>query len=125
MPRVPRAFRVAEKVREIVAMELLQSGDPRLTLISITSASISKDLREANIYWTSLGMAGSEGREKAAEALREGQGRIKSAVAKKLGIYCTPNLRFFYDDTLDVTDQVDALLKKVAAKDSQISGKKD
>lgn len=123
MPRVPRAFRVAEKLREIIAIELLQSGNPSLSLVSITSTSISKDLREANIYWTAFG--GAESRDRVQEALQEAQGKIKSVVAKKLGVYCTPNLRFFYDNTLDIKDEVDALMRKVAEKEKSLSSDKE
>jgi ribosome-binding factor A len=115
MTKIPRAFRVAERIREIVATQLIRMADPRLGLISITMVRLSSDLREANVYWTVSG--GREREPEVTEGLSSIVGRLKGIVGKELGIRFAPNLRFFYDDTMDTQDQVNALLERVKEKE--------
>jgi ribosome-binding factor A len=46
-----RTYRVAERIRELLAQELLQLADPRFNLVTITSVVTSADLRHAKVYW--------------------------------------------------------------------------
>ena len=54
MPReYPRARRVEEQLKRLLA-ELVRREvkDPRIGLITITSAEVSRDLTHANVYFT-------------------------------------------------------------------------
>ena len=112
MGKPPRAFRVAENLREVIATELLSCADPRLELVSITSVTISPDLREANVYWT---VHDSNSRkDSTTEGLSASENKFKKAISKKLDLRFIPNLRFFYDNTFDTIDEVDKLMEKIA-----------
>lgn len=103
-----RAFKVAEKIRSIIATELLDIADPRLQLITITSVAVSPDLRHARIYWV---VAGASDRIPEAEAGFKSAGRhLRRSMGKSLGTKFVPELKFFYDDTLDTVEKVDRLL---------------
>jgi ribosome-binding factor A len=39
-------------------------------------------------------------------------------VSKQLGIRFTPELRFYYDDTLDTVENVERLMAKIKPKDN-------
>ena len=119
MTKTPRAYRVAEQIREILAMEIIGSVDPRLKLVSLTAATISSDLREANIYWSVFG----ENREEEVTAgLQAARGRLRSIVGKKLSLRVVPNLRFFHDNTLQTMSEVAELMNKVADKEGHKNG---
>jgi ribosome-binding factor A len=108
MAQKRRTYRVAEKIRSIVATELLQLDDPRLMLVTITSVHLSPDLRHARIYWmVSLGAERIPGAE---EAFRELGSHVRHVLGKKLGTRYVPEVKFFYDDTLDTVEQVERLL---------------
>ncbi len=106
-----RQYRVGEKLQTIVAQELQRVGDPRFSMVTISSVVMSPDLRYASVYWVA---SGGEGRIPEVEEAFEGaQGRIRRVVAKSLGTRFVPELRFFYDNTLDTVDHIERLLNTV------------
>jgi len=104
-------------VREIVALQLLQMTDPRFSLVTVTSASISPDLRNAKVYWSVVG--GKERTEEVREAFRHAEHIFRRALAKELSVRFVPEIRFYYDDTADTAATVDALLKRIATDNSE------
>ena len=132
-----RIFRVAERVQEIVARELLRCGDPRLALVTITSARVSSDLRNAKLYWTvPEGIAiGAEVLENSTEsptaaeiakqpakvdrhsvesALEGATALFRRNLAAELDLRFVPELKFFYDDTYETGQKVEALFRKIS-----------
>jgi ribosome-binding factor A len=105
-----RQYRVGEKIREILATELLRVGDERLTMLNVNMVRVSSDLRIASIYYLPLGDTVT--REAAQEALEKHKGHLRHVLGKSLGIQFVPELRFFYDETRTVMEQVEALLHK-------------
>ena len=108
MAKPPRAYRVSEQIRTVIATELLKIGDPRLGLISVTSVTVSPDLREASIYWNIYG--GQEKVVPAQHGLESVKGRMRSMLGKKMKIRYVPNIRFIYDNTLDTMEEVEKLI---------------
>lgn len=105
-----RTHRVAEKVREIVASQLLHSADERLSLVTVTAVTITKDLRIAKVYWNITG--DEQRRRDAEEAFKSAAGYLRREVGKSLDAKFVPDLKFFYDTTLDTLEEVDRLLQK-------------
>jgi len=110
-----RMHRVAERIREVLAIELLHANDERFQLVSITRVMITADLREAKVYWN---VSGSSNRRIEVEnAFEKAKGYFRSSLSKKLDIKHTPSLTFFYDDTLDTVEEVDRLLAEVRTRE--------
>jgi ribosome-binding factor A len=109
-----RVFRVAEKIREIIAGELYHAADPRFSLVTITSVVVSSDLREAKIYWNVFGEKSRI--EEVRDAFSAAGGMFKKCLARNLKTKFVPSLRFFYDDTLDTCEAVDKLVARVCEK---------
>ncbi len=112
-----RQYRVAEKIREIVAQEIIRSEDPGLHLVTINNVIVSNDLRIAKVYWIVSG--GERRRREVEEALKRASGYLRSGLAKSLKTRFTPELRFYYDDTFDTLDEVEDLLSKVQQEGSK------
>src|SRR5262245_53124124 len=107
-----RVFQIAEKIRNVVALEILHAADPRFSLVTIT-AVVSPDLRQAKIYWV---VSGDEERHaEVEEAFEAAAGLLKRVIGKELGIRFVPEIKFFYDDTLDATEEVERLFAKIHA----------
>jgi ribosome-binding factor A len=106
-----RRFRVAERLHSVIASQLLRLSDPRLCLVTITAVQVSPDLRHARVYWVATNS--EDRREEVAEGLISAQKLLRTAVGKELSIRCAPELKFFYDDTLDVQREVDVLMNSV------------
>ncbi|MFZ0390327.1 MAG: 30S ribosome-binding factor RbfA [Calditrichia bacterium] len=107
-----RQRKLADQIKKTVSQIIDQKlKDPRKGFITVTHLRLSSDLRVANIYFTVLG--DEEKRQQSLEALESGNGFIRSELAPNLKLRFVPELRFFYDDTLDYSQKIESLLKKV------------
>ena len=111
-----RVFQVAEKIREIIASELMRTADPRFSMVTVTSVMASPDMRQAKVYWIVTG--GKDRIAEVTEAFTGAAGMFRRALGAGLGIRFVPQLKFFYDDTIDTSDEVARLLAKVRAQSS-------
>ena len=106
-----RVFQIAEKIRNVVATELISLADRRFTLVTITSVVVSPDLRQAKVYWV---VSGDEERHsEVEEAFDSATGHFKRVIGRALGIKFVPEVKYFYDDTLDATAEVEKLFARI------------
>lgn len=111
-----RVFQVGERIKELVAEHLNRVADPRFNLVTITSVMVSPDLRNAKVYWVVSIFGEAERAERIAEvqeAFDAAAGMFRKMASKALGIRFTPELRFYYDDTLDTVENVERLMAKI------------
>ncbi len=106
------ADEIKKKVSQIIDRKL---KDPRKGFITITGVKVSGDLRIASIYFTSLG--DEEQRKNSKKALESAQNFIRNELGPHLKMRFTPELRFFYDDTLDYSQHIDDLIRKIHSED--------
>lgn len=107
-----RIYKIAERIRSTVALYLLRLSDPRFNLVTITAARVTSDLRLAKIYWSVIG--DKDRIKEVGQAFESARGLFKKELSTDLGIKFVPELKFFYDDTLDVVDETRVLLDKIA-----------
>lgn len=106
-----RPERVRGLLQETVAEILLREvKDPRVEGITLTGVDITPDLKLAKIYFSTLQ---SENREAALAGLKSAAGYIKRQIAIRLQLRHTPELRFFYDTTLEKANRLESLLRQV------------
>ena len=107
-----RIERVNQQVkREIGRIIQLELSDPRLEFVSITSVEVSKDLRNARVYFSVIG--DESRKEGAAKGLNGAGGTIRGILARKLNMRCTPELRFHYDKSIEYSSVVEETLKEI------------
>lgn len=107
-----RADRVGQAIFEQVATLVRERlADPRLTGVQITSVKVTKDLRLARIYY----FIGGDAKTRAAcqAGLAAASGFLKRAVAGALAMKFTPELQFFFDESIEYGERVDALLESL------------
>ncbi len=117
MAQKRRIYQIAEKIRTTIASQLFHVADPRFSLVTITSVVASPDLRHAKVYWVATG--GKERQGEIAQAFESASGLLKRYVGEALGIRFSPDLRFYYDDTLDTVDEVERLFAKIKRPSSE------
>lgn len=111
-----RVYQVAERIKELVAEHLLHTADPRFSLVTITSVMVSPDLRSSKVYWVVSFLSDTDRSERIAEvheAFEAAQGHFRRILAKRLGVRFVPDIRFYYDDTLDTAEHVERLMERV------------
>lgn len=107
----PRALRVNEVLRQVVAEELerLADADERLRLVTVTSVDTSADLRSAVVYLGSIG-------DDAAEALEERRAQVQRAVGRQVRMKRTPRLQFMADPAVSAGARVDEILRRLGER---------
>ncbi|MBT8373236.1 MAG: 30S ribosome-binding factor RbfA [Desulfobacterales bacterium] len=108
-----RADRVSGLIQEALSDLLKKSiHDPRLQMATITKVKMSADLKLARIYFAIFG--DDQKSEDAVNGFDSARGFIKRNLASRLGLRYMPELKFFYDESLDYGTHIDQLLKKLA-----------
>jgi ribosome-binding factor A len=104
----PRALRVNQVVRQVVAEELerLADADERLRLLTVTSVDTSPDLRQATVFVASLG-------DDAAEALEERRGQLQRHLGREVRLKRTPRLQFTADPAVSAGERVEEVLRRL------------
>jgi ribosome-binding factor A len=108
-----RSERVGELLTEVIADVLREDiRDPRVTAVTITGAKVTKDLRQARIYFTILGGA-SENKDSVLAGLKSALGFIRARIGKQLKLRFVPAIEFFYDESVDEAERIEKLLRQV------------
>jgi ribosome-binding factor A len=109
----PRADRVGDEIREIVASTLLlDAGDPRLQELEVTGVRVSSDLSTARVFWVPVAReVPTEGQVKQfARALASAAGFLRGRVAQRLRLRHTPELSFEFDESVERGRRMERLL---------------
>lgn len=107
----PRALRVNEVLRQILAEELerLADADERLRLVTVTSVDTSADLRTATVYLVELD-------EETEAALDERRAQLQRAVGRQVRMKRTPRLQFTADPAVREGERVEEILRRLGAE---------
>ena len=107
-----RSDRVADIIkREVSDILFREVKDPRLSFITITSVDLTKDLRNAKIYYTSLKEA--EELEEIKKSLKKAVGFVQRELGKRVHLRYLPQLSFVYDTSLEYGNRMDRILNKI------------
>ncbi len=81
-------------------------------MATITGVKLSNDLRTAYVYFSVIG--GEERRQQVLDGFHSSLGFIKRQLADRLGLRYMPEIRFFYDPSLDYGAKIDQVIKELA-----------
>ncbi|AYF98858.1 30S ribosome-binding factor RbfA [Protaetiibacter intestinalis] len=114
----PRAAKVADRIREIIARRLERGiRDPRLGFVTITDVRVTGDLQHASVFYTVYGS--EEERVDSAAALKAATGMLRTEVGKNLNLRLTPSLEFIADAIPENAAAIDALLREATERDNE------
>ena len=122
---IKRSAKVAEAIRgELMNMVLAGDvHDPGVQSAVISAVRLSDDLRMARVYARTLELSVDEGdRQRLLDALNRARGYLRREVAQRLQLRYAPELRFFWDDSIDEGRQIEALLREVRGDADDGSG---
>lgn len=112
-----RAEKVSNEIRKAIVKPIAQlANEHNAGLLTVTTVHISKDLRVARVYFSLMG--GKIGKSQFIDILELNKSEIRRHLANTLRLRFVPDLKFFYDDTLDTIEHIDNLLKKIKSNDS-------
>ncbi|MFT4284851.1 MAG: 30S ribosome-binding factor RbfA [Protaetiibacter sp.] len=114
----PRAAKVADRIREIIAQRLERGiRDPRLGFVTITDVRVTGDLQHASVFYTVYGT--EEERTDSAAALKAATGMLRTEVGRNLNLRLTPSLEFIADAIPENAAAIDALLREASERDNE------
>jgi ribosome-binding factor A len=108
-----RSRRVAKNLKRELARIVQESSDPRFLHITITDAEVTRDLKYATIYYTTMGHPES------GAALRKASGYIKNQLAQRLMIRFIPELRFKEDKSYEYGRHIDEIIDNIKGEKGQ------
>ena len=117
-----RALRVGDQIqRDLAQLLQFEVKDPRIGFITLTGVEVSPDYSHAKVFFSSLSDIDSsiKGSSKKIEEILAGlnaaKGFLRREIGKSLSIHQTPELHFFYDDSVSrgaaMSSLIDTALK--------------
>ena len=79
-------------------------------MITLTGVQMTPDLHTARVFFSRLGSP--EEREESRRALEHAAGFLRRELGTRLRLRYLPELRFFVDDSLDVSERISRILER-------------
>lgn len=104
----PRAERVREAIKEVLASEVERLKDPGIGFVTITEVTITPDLRNAKAFYTVYGS--DVERASTRDGLKRATKHLRSAVARQVRLRFAPTLEFVEDPLAESASRIDTIL---------------
>ncbi len=110
-----RQARLADEMRDVLAAAFTggQLSDPRVAGVTITAVKLSADLQLASVYFRVYGESPEQAAPAAAAGLKSATGFLRRLLADAFDIRRVPNLRFFYDESIERGSKIEGLLARI------------
>src|SRR5690554_8061136 len=113
-----RTQRVADQMqRELALLIQRQVRDPRIGMVTVTAAEVSRDLAHAKIFITLMGDANDEDITQNLAALKDAAGFLRVQLGRVMKLRSIPQLHFFYDESVRRGVHLSSLIERAVAED--------
>jgi ribosome-binding factor A len=111
-----RIRRVADQIKNEMAWLIDHKlKDPQLGFVTLTRVKLTSDLKLASVYFSVFGK--NVDHKKSGEILNRASHFLRKELAEKIEMRFIPELRFFYDDSLEYAERIQNLFKKIHEND--------
>ena len=105
-----RSTRVADQIRmEIADILFRKTKDPRIQSVTVTDVEMTRDLRLARVFFTTL----AEEEKPVLEGLSKAAGFIRGELSRRLSLRYSPELIFKKDESGERRDRILSLLDEL------------
>ena len=112
---VSRPARVGDQIRiEISDLLARQVSDPGIGFITVTRVTVTPDLQQARVYYTSLG--DEKARRESQRALQRAASFLRRQLGQRLRLRRVPELQFFFDESVERQDRIERILQEISAE---------
>ena len=113
-----RTERVADFIRdELASIIQRQMRDPRVGMVSVNEAKVSRDLSWADVYVSSHETRTEAERAELLAVLNKAAGYFRSELAKRHKMRTTPKPRFHYDEVVERGPAMESLIDRAVRED--------
>ena len=107
-----RSKRIADQIKNELGWLIEQKlKDPDKGFITLTRVKLSPDLKLASIYYSVLG--DQIKRQQSSETLNRAIHFLRRELGRRIKLKYLPELRFFYDDSLEYSNYISKIIKKI------------
>lgn len=118
MREFKRTDRVADQLqKELAVLIQREVKDPRLGMVTVSGATVSRDLGYADIYVTLLGEQDSERIKENLQVLKRAAGFLRSQIAQRIKLRHVPELRFHFDESVVRGQHLSSLIDEAVSSD--------
>ncbi len=110
-----RQARVSARLIQEVSLAIRSLKNPRIGFVTVITAEVSPDLRDARVGVTILD--DEETWPDTIQALQHSAGYVQMLVGRKLELKVTPRLHFSLDHSVATIDEMSRLIRKARASD--------
>lgn len=119
-----RPKRVQEALRrEISVIVQKEIKDSRMGFTTVTKVEISKDLKNATVYYSVLGTEKEKRNTKF--ALSSAEGYIRKLIGDRIQMRFIPEIRFKIDKSIEHSQKIFDILEKIKKEKTEDEHKKD
>lgn len=112
-----RTQRVAQQIQKEIAVILQREiKDPRIGMVTVSDVEVSRDLAYAKVFVTFLTL-GDQTPEQGLAALDEAKGYIRTMLGKAIRLRVTPEVSFFFDQSLTEGMRISNLVTQTVRSD--------
>jgi ribosome-binding factor A len=110
-----RQQRLADEIRDILASCFAagEMSDPRLEFITITAVKLTSDLQLASAYFRIMDGESEARVAEVKRGLASASTFLRRRLADSLDLRRVPNLRFFYDESIERGARIEGLLSQI------------
>ena len=114
--RLSSQFR--EEIHKVISISLRNKHPELSAIISVTSADVAPDLKNAKVY-ISIYEVNEERKRNSFDIICQNAGFIRHELSQVLHLRTVPELHFYPDESMEYGDKIDKLLKNIehAAKE--------
>ena len=118
MREFKRTDRVADQLhKELAVLIQREVKDPRLGMVTVSGATVSRDLGYADIYVTLLGEQDPERIKENLQVLKRAAGFLRSQIAQRIKLRHVPELRFHFDESVVRGQHLSSLIDEAVSSD--------
>ena len=118
MREFKRTDRVADQLqKELAVLIQREVKDPRLGMVTVGGATVSRDLGYADIYVTLLGEQDPERIKENLQVLKRAAGFLRSQIAQRIKLRHVPELRFHFDESVVRGQHLSSLIDEAVSSD--------
>lgn len=99
---------VAQLKKELTLIIIRDLKDPRLGMITITQVLLTPDLKEATVFFSSLG-----DKKQGLATLEHAKGFLRSQLAQRMRLKFVPDLHFKIDDGPEYAERINRLFNEL------------
>jgi ribosome-binding factor A len=110
MPQGSRATRVGDQIRaELGNLLAREVHDPGIGFLTVTRVTVTSDLQQARVYYTTLG--DERARRDTARALDRATPFLRRQIGQRVRLRRVPELTFFFDESIEGADRIERILR--------------